>query len=185
MLWQPSEKWTIKGTFFTVTTETEGALVGQAPYEESLFARIPGVKPRGRDEVDIFSLKVDYEFDWATLTLIASTWTARPITSVRGGVGSRCFRRTYAFTETLELTGGARVTDMEQTLEDSTAETSDFVVSPKGGVAWWPVEGTLTYFNVTTGFRPGNINLGQEFNARIPGLVIRSFQGFPRSFPTR
>ena len=64
------------------------------------------------------------------------------------------------------MTVGGRWTDLEQTLEDSTAETTDTVFSPKFGLAWTVTEGTLTYFNVTTGFRPGNVNLGQEFNVR-------------------
>ena len=73
---------------------------------------------------------------------------------------------TYAITDSVELSAGLRWTDMEQTLEDSTAETADKVFSPKVGISWWASETTLTYFNVTTGFRPGNVNLGQEFNAR-------------------
>ena len=73
---------------------------------------------------------------------------------------------TYAFSDTLSVTVGGRYTDLEQTLEDSTATTADKVFAPKFGISWFPAEGTLTYFNITTGFRPGNVNLGQEFNAR-------------------
>ena len=73
---------------------------------------------------------------------------------------------TYALNDQFEVTVGGRWTDLEQTLEDSTAETTDTVFSPKFGLAWTVTEGTLTYFNVTTGFRPGNVNLGQEFNVR-------------------
>ncbi|MCZ6656582.1 MAG: TonB-dependent receptor [Gammaproteobacteria bacterium] len=72
----------------------------------------------------------------------------------------------YAFNDQWEVTVGARYTDMEQALEESTTATEDQVVSPKLGLAWRPIEGTLVYFNYTTGFRPGNLNLGQEFNAR-------------------
>lgn len=73
---------------------------------------------------------------------------------------------TYQINDMLNVTVGGRWTDMEQTLQGSNAGTADQVFSPKFGIAWYPAENTLTYFNVTTGFRPGNINLGQEFNAR-------------------
>ncbi len=78
---------------------------------------------------------------------------------------------THDLSESLELTLGARVTDMEQSIDNSRAQTSDTVVSPKLGIAWRPAEGTLTYFNITTGFRPGNLNLAMDFNARV-------FEGF-------
>ena len=74
---------------------------------------------------------------------------------------------TYAVTDTLELTVGLRYTDMTQELNDGTASTSDKVLSKKLGVAWRPKDGWLTYANYATGFRPGNLNLGQEFNARV------------------
>lgn len=74
---------------------------------------------------------------------------------------------TFAFLDdALEVTIGGRYTDMEQTLDDSDAKTTDKVFSPKLGISWVPREGLLTYFNVTTGFRPGNVNPGQEFNVR-------------------
>ena len=73
---------------------------------------------------------------------------------------------TYALSPALEVTVGLRWTDMEQTLEDNAARTADKVVSPKAGISYWLNDRTLAYFNVTTGFRPGNVNLGQEFNAR-------------------
>lgn len=77
----------------------------------------------------------------------------------------------YDFSERLELTLGARVTDMEQSIDNSRAKTNDTVVSAKLGIAWRPAEDTLTYFNITTGFRPGNLNLAMDFNARV-------FEGF-------
>lgn len=72
---------------------------------------------------------------------------------------------TFAFSDTFSVTLGGRYTDLEQSLQTSTAATTDEVFSPKLGVAWYPVDGTLTYFNITTGFRPGNLNVGQESNA--------------------
>ncbi|XOV89675.1 MAG: TonB-dependent receptor [Pseudomonadota bacterium] len=73
---------------------------------------------------------------------------------------------TYAFSDQLSVTFGGRWTDLEQTLDNSPASTADKVFTPKASIAWYPVDNTLTYFSVTTGFRPGNVNLGQEFNAR-------------------
>ena len=77
----------------------------------------------------------------------------------------------YDFSERLELTLGPGVTDMEQSIDNSRAKTNDTVVSAKLGIAWRPAEDTLTYFNITTGFRPGNLNLAMDFNARV-------FEGF-------
>lgn len=75
---------------------------------------------------------------------------------------------TYAFLDdAMEITIGGRYTDMKQSLDDSNAKTTDKVFSPKFGISWVPREGLLTYFNITTGFRPGNVNPGQEFNVRL------------------
>ncbi len=293
-LWVVSDRLSLEGSFFTVDTETGGSVAGQERYKETLNVRIPGIPPRSSDEVDVFALNADYEFDWATLELSASlmdraahsereyaasvaaffdwfiqfnivaragdnpdeipallaegwqinlanpvartnqvafnndstaesertTFEAKLISNSDGPwrwlAGAfmkdsddyredfqpflmqpwlasatrtrdvyRAFysdpsnqhvdtldefsvfgEATYSLSPTIEVTGGLRWTDMEQTLEDSTAETADKVFAPKVGISYWASDRTLTYFNITTGFRPGNVNLGQEFNAR-------------------
>ena len=293
-LWVVSDRLSVEGSFFTVQTDTEGWVAGQTRYKEQLNVRIPGVTPQSTDQVDVFALNADYDFDWATLQLAASfmdraahsqreyaetvaaffdwfiqfnivaragdnpdeipallaegwqldlanpavrtnqlafnndstaesertTFEAKLISDSDGPwrwlVGtfmkdSDDFRRdfqpflmqpwladatrtqavyrafysdpsnehvdtlnelsvfgeaSYAVSPAIELTAGLRWTDMEQTLEDSTVETADKVFSPKVGASYWMSDRTLTYFNITTGFRPGNVNLGQEFNAR-------------------
>ena len=293
-LWVVSDRLSIEGSYFTVDTETEGAPSGQTRYKDLLSVRIPGVPPRSSDEVDVFALNADYDFDWATLELAASfmdraahsereyaasvaaffdwfiqfnivaragdnpdeipallaegwqmnladpfartnqlafnndstaesertTFEAKLISDSDGPwrwllgafmKDSDDFRQdfqpfqmqpwlasatrtlavyrafysdpsnqhvdtldefslfgeaSYQVTPTIEVTAGLRWTDMKQTLEDSTVETADKVFAPKVGISHWMSDRTLTYFNVTTGFRPGNVNLGQEFNAR-------------------
>ena len=294
-LWNATDRLTLEGTYYLVESETEGSVVAQTRFTDSLNVRQPGRPPFSEDDVNIFSLAVDYDFDWATLhaafsrmdrerlsetetpasvaaafdsfivfnvlfraaanpleipTMLAEGWQintdfvtvtnqlafngndtsasdrltfeAKLLSSTDGPLqwAAGAFWKdsddertnfqpfqlvpelslanapttnavykafytdpsnahkdtldeisvfgelTYAITDALEVTVGGRFTDLEQTLEDSTAETNDQVFSPKFGIAWYPVENTLTYFNVTTGFRPGNLNLGQEFNVR-------------------
>ena len=62
----------IQGTYYTSSSETEGNFMGDKLYEDSLNYRIPGLVPIMEEEIDIFSLDVDYEFDFATLELTAS-----------------------------------------------------------------------------------------------------------------
>lgn len=78
---------------------------------------------------------------------------------------------TFPLVDTVELTLGARYTDMQQKLEESAIKTTDVVWSPKAGIAWRPADDTLLFLNVSTGFRPGNLNLGQEFNRRQLSLA--------------
>ena len=295
LLWAPDERWTVKPTIYSSTTKTTGANIGFKPYEENFNVRNPGNKLGADEEVTIYSLNVDYKFDWATLrlfgsfldrevhtrsetpaisntfldiflqlivlgraaqnpleipTMLSEGWAldfgvtqnvtaygtynigqsertvfeARLLSKPTGsswrwtaGVfwkSSKDLRRqsqpfllrpsltqesaptvyaayyalandpanqhwdtlddisaygelTYAFSDTLEVTLGARISDMEQSIGDALAGTSDTVVSPKFGIAWYPVENTLTYLNVSTGFRPGNQNLTQDFNLRL------------------
>lgn len=292
-LWAVNNRLTLEGAYYLSENETEGSVVAQRRFEENLNARIPGRPPFADEDIEILSLNLDYEFDWATLqlaysnmdrerlsetetplgvaaafdsfiqtnvyfraadnptefpTLLGEGWIFNPdyvtvnnqlafnvndlsssdrdtfeaklLSNADGALrwttglfwkDSNDIRSsnqpyllipsltdapavnalytefyndpsndhvdtldeisvfgeaTYAFSDTLELTIGGRWTDLEQTLEDSLAETSDQVFSPKIGISWFPREELLTYFNITTGFRPGNVNLGQEFNAR-------------------
>ena len=293
-LWVASDRLSVEASYFTVDTETNGGANGQDRFVQRENVRIPGHPPYAQDTVDIYSLNLDYEFDWATLegsvsrmnrsahsefeyaasvaaffdwfiqfnvvaraaqnpdempAMLAEGWVidlANPVARTNqlafnndslaesertsfearlvsnddvrlrwlAGVfmkDSNDFRRdfqpfqmqprlanatrtiavyrefysdpanehvdtldelsvfgefTYALSATFEVTAGARWTDMEQTLEDSTLRTADRVLSPKVGISAWANDSTLVYFNVTTGFRPGNVNLGQDFNAR-------------------
>lgn len=293
-LWVVSDRLSVETAYFTVDTETNGGANGQERFVQRENVRIPGHPPYARDKVDIYSVSLDYEFEWATLegslsrmnrsahsefeyaasvaaffdwfiqfnvvaraaqnpgempAMLAEGWQmnlTNPVArtnqlafnndslaeSERTSFEARLvsnddsrlrwlagvfmkdsddFRRdfqpfqmqpwlanatrtqavyrefysdpsnehvdtldeisvfgelTYAFSDVVELTAGARWTDMEQTLEDSALRTADKVLSPKVGISAWANDSTLMYFNVTTGFRPGNVNLGQEFNAR-------------------
>lgn len=292
-LWEVNDKLTLEASYYTVESETEGSVVAQSRFKESLNARIPGRDPFSTDDVDIYSLSLEYKFDWARLQmsfsnldrrglresetpvsvaaafdsfiqvnvlfraaerpleilglltegwvinpdfvtvsnqlafntndtaesdrdtfeakLLSTTdgpwqWTAgvfwkdsddirsnfQPFllnATLTGAPNATALytefytdpsnshvdtldeisffgEATYSFSEDLEVTFGGRWSDLEQTLEDSFSETADKVFSPKFGIAWYPVDGVLTYFNISTGFRPGNVNLGQEFNER-------------------
>ncbi|MEM7017976.1 MAG: TonB-dependent receptor, partial [Pseudomonadota bacterium] len=72
----------------------------------------------------------------------------------------------YAFSDAWELTVGTRVSKLEQEFENTETGTDDTPISPKVTLAWRPTEDQLYYFNYSTGFRPGNVNNGQEFNVR-------------------
>lgn len=73
---------------------------------------------------------------------------------------------TYQFNEQWELTVGARFSDLEQEFENTTTGTDDQPISPKAVVSYRPTADQLYYFNYSNGFRPGNVNNGQEFNVR-------------------
>jgi outer membrane receptor protein involved in Fe transport len=73
---------------------------------------------------------------------------------------------TYLLGDEWEFTAGARVSKLEQEFESTTTRTDDTPVSPKLNIAWHPTENQLYYFSYSTGFRPGNVNNGMEFNAR-------------------
>lgn len=302
-LWTPNERLTLDAGYYRSEVETNGSIWANSPYEESENIRIPGVKPGSNEDVDLFSLNLEYEFDWATLKLFSSymdrksntvsenpqtvaslfdwfiqfnvairapddgyaeftqmalegwqftafdacsvtcisnqnafnnnstagserttlearllsntdgplLWTAgvfykqsddwredfQPFTffsflddadftysvyedfyndpanshldkfeefSVYGEL-------TWVISDQWEATVGTRYTDMEQALEESATKFKDKVWSPKFGVAWRPQDDLLIYLNISTGFRPGNLNLGQEFNARQLGLA--------------
>ena len=69
----------------------------------------------------------------------------------------------YDLTDTLEVTVGVRVSDLEQEFTNTGTGTSDTPVSPKFVLSWLPRDDLLLYFNYTTGFRPGNVNNNLEF----------------------
>ena len=69
----------------------------------------------------------------------------------------------YDLTDTLELTVGVRVSDLEQEFTNTGTGTSDTPVSPKLVLSWLPRDDLLLYFNYTTGFRPGNVNNNLDF----------------------
>jgi outer membrane receptor protein involved in Fe transport len=289
----------IQGTYYTSSSETEGNFMGDKLYEDSLNYRLPGLVPIMEEEIDIFSLDVDYEFDFATLeltasnmeresyrmgefpagvaafydwfiqfnvltraadrpdeipTMLAEGWTfdladtaggpnqtgfnvddmassdrstfgARLVSSGDSNIewlagvfikDSDDYRRnvqpqdyrphladatftksvynvfysdpsnthedtldeksvfgefTYSLNEAWDLTLGLRYTDMEQMIDDGRGTTEDKIWSPKFTLAWQATDETLAYFNISTGFRPGNINLGQEFNVRQLGAA--------------
>ena len=62
----------VQGTYYKSEAEMEGTFRGDKLYEDSLNYRIPGITPRMEENIDIISLDVDYEFDFATLEVMAS-----------------------------------------------------------------------------------------------------------------
>ena len=64
----------------------------------------------------------------------------------------------YDLTETLEVTAGVRLSDLEQDFQRSDTGTDDTPVSPKLVLSWKPGDNWLVYGSYTTGFRPGNVN---------------------------
>ena len=294
-LWAVNRDLSVEANYYKTELETEGSMAAQSRFTEALNVRLPGRRPFSKDKVNIYSLGVDYAFDFAKLelafsnldrkrtseiestttiaafidsfvqlrtlirapanpteipTLLAEGWILAPtfslpiknlagfnlndmMSSDRNTVEARLVsttesalvwtaglfwkdsnddrvsiqplslipsligkpaitalyteaftnpanshfdevnqisvfgEATFAFSDTFSVTLGGRYTDLDQSLQGSAATTTDKVFSPKLGVAWYPVDGTLTYFNITTGFRPGNLNVGQESNAHI------------------
>lgn len=73
---------------------------------------------------------------------------------------------TYAFNEQWEATVGARFAKLEQEFENTSTGTDDSPISPKAVLSFRPTDDQLYYFSYANGFRPGNVNNGQEFNVR-------------------
>ena len=71
----------------------------------------------------------------------------------------------YDLTDTLELTAGVRVSDLEQHFTNTNTGTDDTPVSPKVVLSWQPRDNLLVYGTYATGFRPGNVNNNLEFYA--------------------
>ena len=76
----------------------------------------------------------------------------------------------------LEITAGARVSNLQQNFDNTDTGTDDTVISPKATLALRPAENQLYYFTYASGFRPGNVNNSMEFNRRS-----FSQAGFPQS----
>ena len=73
---------------------------------------------------------------------------------------------TYALTDSLSITAGARVSNLKQRFDWGGYKTDDTVVSPKATLAWQPTDDQLFYFSYASGFRQGNVNNTIEFNRR-------------------
>ena len=70
--WMPTDRLSVLGSFVYVDTETEGTTLAQRPYEENFNGHLPGLSPYSKDEVSVYSLRFDYEFDWGTFTSVSS-----------------------------------------------------------------------------------------------------------------
>ena len=87
---------------------------------------------------------------------------------------------TYDLTDTLEVTMGVRVSELEQYFEYTKGTTDDTPISPKFNLSWRPGQEWLVYFNYATGFRPGNVNSHQQFNVdQYTDLLIPRCQANP------
>ncbi len=70
--WQASERLTALASFFLSDTETDGPAEAYTPYEESVHPSITHNPARSAEEVSLFSLRLDYDYDFATLTSVTS-----------------------------------------------------------------------------------------------------------------
>lgn len=71
----------------------------------------------------------------------------------------------YDLTETVEVTAGVRVSNLQQHFTNTNTGTDDTPVSPKFVLSWRPLDNLLVYGSYATGFRPGNVNNNLEFYA--------------------
>ena len=74
------DSFAVTGSIYSSTQKTKGG-VGTARAYEALNRRIPGIGPESEDAINIFSLVVDVDFDWATFQSMTS-FTDREITAV-------------------------------------------------------------------------------------------------------
>ena len=72
---------------------------------------------------------------------------------------------TYDIAQDLELTVGARLSNLTQHFTNTNTGTDDAPISPKVVLSWQPADDLLLYGSYTTGFRPGNVNNNLEFYA--------------------
>ncbi len=70
--WRASERLTALASVYITDTETDGPSEAYTPYEESVHASITHNPARSAEEVSLFSLRLDYDFDFATLTSVTS-----------------------------------------------------------------------------------------------------------------
>ena len=70
--WLASERLTALASFYYSDTETDGSSEAYEPYEENEHPSISHNPARSAEEVSLFSLRLDYDFDFATLTSVTS-----------------------------------------------------------------------------------------------------------------
>ena len=70
--WQASERLTALASVLITDTETDGPAEAYEPYEESVHPSITHNPARSSEEVNLFNLRLDYDFDFATLTSVTS-----------------------------------------------------------------------------------------------------------------
>jgi iron complex outermembrane receptor protein len=73
---------------------------------------------------------------------------------------------TYALTDALSITAGARVSNLKQRFDWGGYKIEDTVVSPKATLSWQPTDDQLFYFRYASGYRQGGVNNTIEFNRR-------------------
>ncbi len=77
------ESWSVTAGIHHTEQESEGGVATFEPYRV-LSARIPGLPPTSKDEVDIYSLVIEKDFGWATLTS-STSYLDRTVDSVSEG----------------------------------------------------------------------------------------------------
>ena len=70
--WQASDRLTALASVYFSDTETDGPAEAYTPYEESVHPSISHNPARSAEEVSLYSLRLDYDFDFATLTSVTS-----------------------------------------------------------------------------------------------------------------
>ena len=71
-LWAVNRDLSVEANYYKTELETEGSMAAQSRFTEGLNVRLPGRRPFSKDEVNIYSLGVDYAFDFAKLELAVS-----------------------------------------------------------------------------------------------------------------
>ena len=71
-LWAVNRDLSVEANYYKTELETEGSMAAQSRFTEALNVRLPGRRPFSKDKVNIYSLGVDYAFDFAKLELAFS-----------------------------------------------------------------------------------------------------------------
>ena len=70
--WWPTERFTATASILIVDSDQDSSAIAYTPYEENLNPRVTQNPASSEDEVNLFSLRLDYDFGFATLTSVTS-----------------------------------------------------------------------------------------------------------------
>ena len=70
--WWPNERFTASASVLIVDSLQDSSAIAYEPYEENLNPRVTQNPAASEDEVNLFSLRLDYDFGFATMTSVTS-----------------------------------------------------------------------------------------------------------------